>query len=167
MSNQPEPWLRGPLADIHPVLGPVLRSLEQAREDLARHTEALTTEQIWARPHGSGSVGFNIRHIIGSVDRLTAYLEGRGLTEDQMSALRNENEPGATREALLVDLEAGLRDVSKLGEARTVGRQHLPTTVIGLLIHIAEHTQRHVGQAISACRYTAARRLEPTIPDRW
>ena len=175
MSDLPEPWLRGPLADVNPILVPVLRSFEQAREDLARHTEGLTTEQIWARPHGFGSVAFNIRHIIGSVDRLTTYLEERGLTEEQMSALGNEHEPGATRERLLGDLEAGLGraeeiigrlDVLKLSDARTVGRRHLPTTVIGLLIHIAEHTQRHVGQAISACRYTAALHLEPTIPDR-
>ena len=159
--SEPEPWLRGPIRDADPLLSPVLRSFQQAREDLARHTEALTTEQIWTRPHGFGSVGFHIRHITGSVDRLTAYLERRILSEEQMSALKNEMEPGASREDLLADLESGLSraehvirrvDVLKLCDARTVGRQHLPTTVIGLLIHIAEHTQRHIGQAISAAK---------------
>ena len=164
MSEQ-EPWLRGPIADVNPVLAPVLRSFQQAREDLASHTEALTTEQIWARPYGFGSVGFHIGHITGSVDRLTTYLEQRSLSEQQMTALKNEMEPGASREDLLDDLEAGLSraegvirrvDVLKLCEARTVGRQLLPTTVIGLLIHIAEHTQRHVGQAISAAKLVRA-----------
>ena len=156
-----EPWLRGPIPDVHPLLSPVLRSFEQAREDLTRYSEGLTTEQIWARPHGFGSVGFHIRHITGSVDRLTTYLEQRSLSPEQLSTLKSEMEPGATREELLAELEAGLRgaehvlrsvDLSRLSDTRTVGRQNLPTTVIGLLVHIAEHTQRHVGQAISAAK---------------
>ena len=156
-----EPWLRGPIPDVNPSLSPVLRSFEQAREDLTRYSEGLTTKQIWARPHGFGSVGFHIRHITGSVDRLTTYLDGRSLTAEQLSTLKSEMEPGATRDELLADLEAGLRraeqvirrvDLSRLSDHRTVGRQQLPTTVIGLLVHIAEHTQRHVGQAISAAK---------------
>lgn len=161
MAAQPEAWLRGPIADVNPLLSPVLRSFQQAREDLTSHTEGLTTEEIWARPHGFGPVGFHIRHITGSVDRLTTYLESRSLDADQLAALKSEMEPGASRDELLADLAAGLRraeqvirgvDLSSLSDPRTVGRQHLSTTVIGLLVHIAEHTQRHVGQAISAAK---------------
>lgn len=156
-----EPWLRGPIQGVNPLLAPVLHSFQQAREDLEKHTEGLTTEQIWARPFGFGPVGFHIRHIAGSVDRLMTYLESRELNEQQFAALKSEMDSGATREELLGHLDAALRhagqlvrdiDVTRLTEPRTVGRKQLPTTVIGLLVHIAEHTQRHVGQAISAAK---------------
>jgi len=161
MQRSPEPWLRGPIAGLHPLLAPVLYAFQQAREDLASFTEGLTTEQIWSKPHGFGSVGFHIRHIAGSTDRLITYLEGNQLTEDQLAALEREGEPGATREQLLANLDAVFHraelairalDPAILPEPREVGRKRLPTTAIGLLTHIAEHTQRHVGQAISASK---------------
>jgi uncharacterized damage-inducible protein DinB len=162
MADLPEPWLRGPIAGVNPFAAPILYAFQQAREDLARHTEGLTTEQLWSTPHGFGSVGFHLRHIAGSTGRLMSYLQGRALSTEQMAALASENEAaGATRDELLElvdrsfrDAEAIVRmlDVRSLPEARTVGRKQLPTTVIGLLTHIAEHTQRHVGQAISAAK---------------
>ncbi len=162
MSSQPEPWLRGPIAGVDPRLAPILYAFQHAREDLARFTEGLTPEQIWATPHGFGSVGFHIRHIGGSTDRLMTYLEGRQLSPEQMAALEREKEPrGQGREELLAEMEraferaeAAVRalDPSRLTEPRMVGRKHLPTTVAGLLTHIAEHTQRHIGQAISAAK---------------
>ncbi len=157
----PEPWLRGPIEGVNPFVAPVLYAFQQAREDLAKHTEGLTTDQIWERPHGFGPVGFHLRHIGGSVERLTTYLEGRQLSEEQLAALKAEIAPGASREELLSDLDERLQraeqlirsvDPSTLTEPRTVGRVRLPTTVVGLLVHIAEHTQRHVGQAISAAK---------------
>ena len=147
---------------MHPLAAPVLYAFEQAREDLAEHTEGLTIEQIWARPHGFGSVGFHIRHIAGSTDRLITYLEAKPLSDAQLAALAAEHEAGATREELLESLGAAFDraelvvraiDLACLAEPRTVGRQRLPTTVVGLLVHIAEHTQRHVGQAISAAKW--------------
>ncbi len=162
MESLPEPWLRGPIPGIHPLTAPILYAFQQAREDLRRHTEGLTFEQLWARPHGFGSLGFHLRHIAGSTRRLMAYLEGRQLTEAEIAVVAREHEPaGATLEDLLSDLdrafaqaEAVVRgiDPSTLAEPRQVGRMRLPTTVIGLLTHIAEHTQRHTGQAISAAR---------------
>jgi len=161
----PEPWMRGPVPGVHPLLAPLLYSFQQAREDLARYTETLTREQIWASPHGFGSVGFHLRHIAGSTNRLVTYLQGRQLSREQMAALAAEKEPGrAGREELLAELdrvfadaEAIVRglDPSHLSEPRAVGRKRLPTTVAGLLTHIAEHTQRHVGQAISAAKWAA------------
>lgn len=147
-SLREEPWLRGPIEGVDPLTAPVLYAFQQAREDLARCTEGLTPERIWA-----SGVGFHIRHISRSTDRLITYLEGRQLTPEQFG----EGEPGAPRETLLDEMdgvfkraEAVVRsiDAASLREPREVGRKRLPTTVIGLLTHIAEHTQRHVGQAI-------------------
>jgi uncharacterized damage-inducible protein DinB len=161
MAGLPEPWMRGPIPDVSPLLAPVLYSFQQAREDLARFTEGLSTEQIWARPHGFGPVGFHLRHIAGSVGRLMTYVEGRQLSPEQLAALSAEMEPGPTRDELLSALGAALDkaeevlrriDPATLAEPRGVGRKQLPTTVIGLLTHIAEHTQRHVGEAISAAK---------------
>jgi len=159
--QQPEPWLRGQLPGVDLFVAPLLYSFQMAREDLARYTEDLTTERIWATPHGFGSVGFHLRHIAGSVDRLMTYVTGGQLSDAQMAALKSEKESGATRDILLAEIEAAFEkaeatarclDPACLTDPRGVGRKQLPTTVIGLLVHIAEHTQRHVGQAISAAK---------------
>ena len=162
MASLPEPWMRGPIPGVDPLLAPLLYTFQQAREDLSQWTEGLSAEQLWARPHGFGSVGFHMRHIAGSTDRLMSYLRGRLLTAEQMATLQSEHEPaGAGREELLALLDATFDDAARivraldpasLREPRGVGRLQLPTTVIGLLIHIAEHIQRHVGQAISAAK---------------
>jgi len=158
---EPEPWLRGPIRDVSPLIAPVLCAFQQAREDLAEHTEGLTEEQIWARPFGLAPLGFELRHIAGSVDRLMTYLDGGQLDDAQMAALRGEMEPGGSREQLLDRIDEALAqaetrirsiDPARLSDPRAVGRKRLPTTVIGLLAHVAEHTQRHVGQAIRAAK---------------
>jgi len=154
--------MRGPLDGIDPLVAPLFFSFQQAREDLARWTDGLSTGQLWTTPHEFGSVGFHVRHIGGSVDRLVTYLTGEQLSSEQMSALKAEHEPGATREMLLEKLDADFRKaeqivrglkIADLTQARGVGRKQLPTTVIGLIVHMAEHTQRHVGQAISAAKW--------------
>jgi uncharacterized damage-inducible protein DinB len=146
---------------VDTLLSPILYSFEQAYEDLAKHTEGLSVDRIWATPHGFGSLGFHLRHIAGSVQRLMTYVQGRQLSEAQMADIKTQHEPGATRDELLAGLRASFDnaavvvrtiDPSTLAEPRQVGRKQLPTTVIGLLTHIAEHTQRHVGQAISAAK---------------
>ena len=160
-AQQEEPWLRGPIPGIDTFIAPLLYSFQMAREDLAHHTAGLTTEQIWATPHGFGSVGFHLRHIAGSTDRLITYAAGAQLSPVQLAVLKAEKEPGATREMLLAAIDAAFAkaevtaralDPARLTAPRAVGRKQLPTTVIGLLVHIAEHTQRHVGQAISAAK---------------
>jgi uncharacterized damage-inducible protein DinB len=157
--------MRGPIAGVHPLIAPSLYGFQQAREDLARYTEGLTTAQVWATPHGFGSVGFHLRHIAGSTDRLMTYLRVEPLSDAQMQFLRNEHEPGASREELLAGMDQAFKraeayaralDPDRLTDAREIGRKRLPTTVIGLLTHIAEHTQRHVGQAISAAKLARA-----------
>ena len=160
----PEPWLRGRIENVDPLIAPVLYAFQQAREDLSHYTEAMSTAQLWARPHGFGSAGFHIRHIAGSAERLMSYLEERPLTPAQLAALEHEHDAGMARDQLLTELDRALRnaeaivrriDPSTLAAPRFVGRKRLPTTVIGLLTHIAEHTQRHVGQAISAAKWAS------------
>jgi uncharacterized damage-inducible protein DinB len=162
MHPLPEPWLRGPIEGAHPLTAPVLYAFQQAREDLAHYTAGMTHEQLWATPHGFGSVGFHLRHIAGSTERLTTYLQGKQLTAAQLAAVAEEHQTSATRDELLAGLDRAFReaeavvrsiDPSTLAGAREVGRQRLPATVIGLISHIAEHTQRHVGQAIVSAKW--------------
>ncbi len=153
-----EPWLRGPLAGVNPLVMPVFFSFAQVREDLAFHLgDSFTREQVW-RTVGSASLGFHLKHIAGSVDRLSTYLMGGQLSDGQLESLNqeydgNEDLPEVVRqiEESLQRCEARLRtlDSNALYETRSVGREALPTTVIGLVVHLAEHTQRHLGQAIT------------------
>ena len=157
----PEPWMRGPLDGVSPLIAPVLYSFQQANEDLVKYTANMRPAQVWARPHGLAPLGFHLRHIAGSVSRLTMYLQNLPLTPQQFEALHAEMTPGAGVEELLnamvqsfdqaTAIITGI-DQAELCGTRGVGRERLPTTVIGLLVHIAEHTQRHVGQAISAAK---------------
>ena len=157
-ASLPEPWLRGALPDVHPLVMPVLFSFAQVREDLRQFTAQLTEEQVW-RPIGNAPpLGFHLKHIAGSIGRLTSYLMGAPLTDAQLHLLHNEAQPDARLAGLLSDIEQALHeaeqrlrelDPASLYEARTVGRKQLPTTVAGLLVHLAEHTQRHLGQAIT------------------
>jgi uncharacterized damage-inducible protein DinB len=153
---QLEPWLRGPIPGIHPLVMPVFFSFAQVREDLRRHTAGISDAQVWQSRAGH-SLGFHLKHIAGSVDRITTYLLGRPLEVEQLSFLKQESQPPGTLEELLQLIEQsltrseeGLRqiDAASLYAARIVGRRALPTSVIGLIVHLAEHTQRHLGQAI-------------------
>lgn len=165
-AQTPEPWLRGPVEGFHPLLAPLAYSFQQAREDLAEHTLSLSQSQLYATPFGLASVAFHLRHIAGSVERLMTYVTGGTVSAAQIAAISSEKDsPGAGREELLAavdaafsNAEAVLRsiDPDALTEPRAVGRKHLPSTVIGLLTHIAEHTQRHVGQAIAAAKLARA-----------
>ena len=156
-----EPWLSGGHLEVDPMLRPILFSLDQAMQDLRHWTSGISEAELWARPHGLASLGFQIRHIAGSVDRLYSYCLAEKLSEEQMAFLQREMEPGTNLEDLLKDVENAFEKVahgvrimaiSTINDHRGVGRKQLPTTVIGLLIHIAEHTQRHVGQAIVTAR---------------
>jgi uncharacterized damage-inducible protein DinB len=100
------------------------------------------------------------------LDRLLTYAEGRSLNEEQMTRLRTELDPAATRDELFAELTAALADAAarvlalagtNLEEARTVGKKRLPTTAGGLLVHVADHTQRHVGQAITTAKIVGVR----------
>jgi uncharacterized damage-inducible protein DinB len=163
----PEPWLRGTLTDVAPVPRAVLHALELAREDLTRWCGPLSDAELNARPEGIAPVAFHVRHIARSIDRLLSYAEGKRLDDSQIAALNTELDAGATRAELFAELETALArgavrvrqfDAIRLEEPRPVGVKLLPTTVGGLLVHVADHTQRHVGQAITTAKIVAARR---------
>jgi uncharacterized damage-inducible protein DinB len=121
----------------------------------------LSDEQVDARPFGVQPVAFHLRHIARSLDRLLTYAEGQNLTDEQLSALKGELDPGARRDLVFEELHSALAlsasrvraiEVTALEQGRAVGKRGLPTTVAGLLVHIADHTQRHVGQAITTAK---------------
>jgi uncharacterized damage-inducible protein DinB len=159
--SQPEVWLRGAIPGISPLLQPVAHSLLQCREELASTVTGLPPEQLWARPGGAASIGFHARHAAGSLDRLFTYARGNKLSPEQHAVLAAEGQPDAASGAdvrlvaafnLAVDQaleQLRTTNESTLLDARGVGRRELPSTVIGLLFHAAEHTQRHVGQLVT------------------
>jgi hypothetical protein len=164
-SKLPEPWLRGTLKEIPPAQRAVLHALEMAEEDVNRWCGNLTYEQIHASPFGLPPVAFHLRHIARSLDRMLTYAEGRSLTDEQLAALKAESDPAKVGVDLFSELASAIGesarrirafDVNTLDEVRRIGRKQLPTTVVGLLVHIADHTQRHVGQAITTAKLVLA-----------
>jgi DinB superfamily len=166
-SPGPEPWLRGTLTEIAVVPRAVLHALELAREDLQKWCGALTDAELNARPADLPPVAFHFRHIARSLDRLLTYAEGRALTNEQLAALREELGASANRDALFAELTSALTQsagrvravaIGDLEQSRTVGKKRLPTSVGGLLVHVADHTQRHVGQAVTTAKILMAER---------
>ncbi|HXA84399.1 MAG TPA: DinB family protein [Candidatus Dormibacteraeota bacterium] len=166
-SDLPEPWLRGTLAEVPAVLRAVLHALELAREDLERWCDGLTDEELHARPGGIAPVAFHLRHIARSIDRLLSYAEGKLLSAEQVSAMKAEMDPGGSRNELMAELVVAIAKSGKrirafseeqLQEDRHVGKKQLPTSVGGLLVHVADHTQRHTGQAITTAKILVAQR---------
>ena len=160
----PEVWLRGPLPGVPSVLQPVAHALLQAREEVEAMMQDFPEQKLWDRPAGVASVGFHLQHFSGVVSRLFTYARGESLDAAQREALAAEQEPsrpGATVTNLLqafrrqVDRaidELRATDEKTLTEPRTVGRGKLPSTKLGLIVHAAEHTQRHVGQLLVTAR---------------
>jgi uncharacterized damage-inducible protein DinB len=166
MSN-PEVWLRGPLPDVIPELQPVAHSLMQVREEIAE-AASVSAAQLWARPGGAASIGFHLMHLAGSLDRLLTYARGRTLNAAQRDALAAEDREDTSRTAAdlvtaaLDALDRALVQVQAtalctLDEAREVGRARLPSTVLGLLVHAAEHAQRHSAQIITMRKVIGSR----------
>jgi hypothetical protein len=168
MAHRPEPWLRGPIDGAHPVAAHLLYTFEQTREELDRYIVPLPPQAVWRVIPGLPPLGFQIRHMAGSIGRLSTYLGGRQLTDAQIAELKHELDPGQSLESLVADLHAQMERTARQVRAvptseyewpRVVGRKLLPTTVAGLIIHLSEHTQRHLGQAVltaQALRHHAA-----------
>ena len=160
-----EPWLRGTHTDVPPVARAVLHALELAGDDAVRWTEGLSDLDIHKQPFGLRSVSSQLRHIAGSVDRLLTYAEGGQLSEQQLRALKAEESGTETREDLLAQLQAALTEAAErvralasadLNTERRVGRKNLSSTLGGALIHVADHTQRHVGQLVTTAKLVKA-----------
>jgi hypothetical protein len=162
--SQPEVWLRGPVSGIPPLLQPVAHSLLQCREEILACLPGLTPQQLAARPGGAAPIAYHARHSIGSLDRLLTYARGERLTDEQRAYLESERNAAAAlpdAEHMIVAFDRaiarGLEQLAQTDEAtliavRTVGSKQLPSTVIGLLFHAAEHTQRHVGQLVTTAK---------------
>jgi uncharacterized damage-inducible protein DinB len=166
MATLPEPWLRGPIDGVPPLLMPAAHALVHAREDVSAVLAALTTEQLWTRPGGAASVGYHVRHLAGALDRLLTYARGETLTPAQLSALNAESDvTGLDGQTLDAEVERAIAtalaqiratSVGQLLDARPVGRKNVPSTVIGLVFHAAEHSTRHAGQAITTAKIVRA-----------
>jgi uncharacterized damage-inducible protein DinB len=162
-----EPWLRGTLTELGAVHRGVIHALELAEEDVAKWCGGLTDAELNERPFGLPPVAFQLRHIARSLDRLLTYTEGGQLSGEQVAALKSEMETGATGEPLFAEFREEIAKSTDrvrtlasadIDQPRGVGRKQLPTTVGGLLVHIADHTQRHTGQAITTAKVLLALR---------
>jgi uncharacterized damage-inducible protein DinB len=136
---------------------PVAHSLVQARRELMTLQDELLTTECRISPGGAASIGFHIAHINGSLDRLFSYARGEHLTTSQRNYLAHENTiaTNATVDELFMAVRNRIDHCltqlkttpdELLYQSRAVGRDELPSTVIGLLFHAAEHTTMHVGQ---------------------
>ena len=163
-SSLPEVWLRGPLPEVPPLLQPVAHALLQAREEVAAIMAGFPAARLAERPLGLASVGFHLRHLTGVLDRTFTYARAEALSETQLAYLAAEGQPPTHAGAVGELVQAFNQQVDKalaqliatlegsLPEWRGVGRAQLPSTVIGLLVHAAEHTTRHVGQLLVTAR---------------
>lgn len=162
MNKLPEVWLRGPLDDMPPLLQPVAHSLLQAREELNELMQGFPETLLWERTAGLASPAFHLQHLSGVIDRLFTYARREQLSAEQLAALAGEGKPSPSAKANTVSTlveqfnkqvdealaQLSVADSSALTSAREVGRGKLPSTVIGLYVHAAEHTMRHLGQLL-------------------
>ena len=168
ITPQQPAWLRGPIEGIPSLLQPVAHALVDADEDVQKFVTPLSLDQIAARPGKVASVGYHVKHAMGSLDRLFTYARGESLNESQMKTLLSEktfDASGLTGNALAAEFSAAVARAhaqlratpeSELLTTRFVGCAKLPATTIGLLVHAAEHTARHVGQIVTTAKIVGA-----------
>ncbi|MCL4638463.1 MULTISPECIES: DinB family protein [Sphingobacteriaceae] len=159
MESTLEVWMRGPIDGVPPLLQPVAHALLQVKEELTSLLADFPREKLWERPANIASVAFHLQHITGVIDRMFTYAQQRALSDEQFVYLQNEGQKKESIDThqLLKQLDNRISnaiqelrkiDPASLTEARGIGRKKIPTTLIGLLFHAAEHAQRHVGQAL-------------------
>jgi uncharacterized damage-inducible protein DinB len=162
-----EPWARGSHDEVPAVMRAVIHALELAREDVQRWCGHLTDEEWNQRPQGMASAAFHVRHMARSIDRLLTYAEGNQLSAAQLELMKFETDEGAKGSEILTEFEAALVEAEKrvcafagcdLETRRSIGRKALPTSVGGLLVHVADHTSRHVGQVVTTARLAVTSR---------
>ena len=162
-----EPWLRGTYAEVPAVARAVLHAFDLALDDLTRWTDGLTDAEVHSDPLGLPSVAFHLRHIARSTDRLLSYAEGNQLSIDQLAALKAEQGGEEPLAVLLAEVEASFSTsadrvrvlaTANLETPRGIGRKQLPTSIGGVLVHVADHTQRHVGQVVTTAKVLKALR---------
>jgi uncharacterized damage-inducible protein DinB len=155
----PEFWLRGSVEGVPDLLQPAAHALLQSKREAYKYTESFDETLLWKTPHNRASVGFHLQHITGVLDRMLSYAQEKGLSEIQFRKLKNEGVPHAeiTIDTLCYNFDAKVEEAlnyfkklhkTDLTSKRHVGRQKLPSTLIGVLFHAAEHSQRHIGQLL-------------------
>ena len=164
MENNVEVWQRGPIPNVPPLLQPVAHALFQVSEEAHRIMQEFPDELLWKRPANVAPPAFHLQHIRGVIDRLFTYARKEQLTKEQMDALSVEGkEPKNSLSAkrLIGELDKQIDLAVKelinvkeetLTEVRGVGRKQIPTTLIGLYFHTAEHSMRHIGQLLVTVR---------------
>ncbi len=171
MSTSPtpyvEPWLRGTYSDVPAVGRAVLHALDLALDDITKWVDGLADAEVHGKPLGLPSVAFHLRHIARSVDRILTYAEGGQLTAEQLASLKAEQSGDESLATLLGEVEASFSNAADrvrtlagadLNLFRGVGRKQVPTSIGGALIHVADHTQRHVGQVVTTAKVLKAQR---------
>ncbi|HRI20032.1 MAG TPA: DinB family protein [Panacibacter sp.] len=157
--TQPEYWMRGQVENIAALLQPVAHALLQAREEINEMMQDFPEYFIWQKPAGLASPAFHLQHLSGVLDRLFTYAKAEQLTQAQLNFLSAEGKEDATITVVILlaqfneQVDKALAQLSQTDEKtltgfRGVGRRQLPSTVIGLLFHAAEHTMRHTGQLL-------------------
>lgn len=151
-----EIWLKGPVQDVPALLQPVAHALLQAREEVSGIMKDFPASLLWQKPAGVASPGFHLQHLQGVLERLFTYADSKALSDAQLETLNKEVQPNTKSVDELVDafnmqVDASINylkhvDETILTQHRVVGRKQMPSTVLGLLFHAAEHTMRHVGQ---------------------
>ncbi|GAB2686799.1 hypothetical protein GCM10027037_06030 [Mucilaginibacter koreensis] len=174
-SQLPEVWMRGPQPQIPALLQPIAFALQQAREEIVALMQDFPEHLLWLKPAGLASPAFHLQHLSGVLDRLFTYAKGEALNEDQLIYLKAEGKPEATAgvsqdfvnqfnkqvDKAIAQLQQ--TDTNTLTEARGVGRAQLPSTVMGLYTHAAEHTMRHFGQLLVTVKILKAAGLNPAL----
>ena len=167
-----EPWLRGTYSEVPSVARAVLHAFDLALDDLTKWTQGLTDLEIHTLPLELPPIAFHLRHIARSVDRLLTYAEGGQLSAEQLTKLKSEevgpeHDERETLPALLDEVKASFRNASErvrtlassdMNAFRGVGRKQLPTSTGGALVHVADHTMRHVGQVVTTAKVLKAMR---------
>jgi uncharacterized damage-inducible protein DinB len=172
-TNKLEVWLQGPLPDMPALLQPVAHALLQAREEIQLLCQDFPDPLLWQRPAGVASPGFHLQHLSGVLDRLFTYARGQALGEEQLRALAAEGKPSGSKPTTRELVQAFDRqvdralnqlratDISQLTQVRTVGRSRIPSTLLGLYVHAAEHTTRHLGQLLVTVRVLQSLQARP------
>ena len=162
--HQHEVWLRGPLPGVPALLQPVAHALLQAKEEVNRLMADFPEIYLWIKPVGMASPGFHLQHMAGVIDRLFTYANGKPLQQEQLDFLHAEGEPPQKQDSVAALLDAfssqvnhavaqlSNTDETTLTQTRGVGRAQIPSTVIGLYVHTAEHIMRHSGQLLVTVR---------------
>jgi len=152
-------WLRGSIEDVPDLLQPAAHALLQSKLEAYKYTESFDETLLWKTPHSKASVGFHLQHITGVLDRMLSYAQEKSLSEIQFKDLKNEGVVNTkiTTHTLCRNFDAKVEEAidyfkklhnTDLTSKRSVGRQALPSTLIGVLFHAAEHSQRHIGQLL-------------------